>query len=53
MLADLQKMLDEHDSIEYPFAVKQAEKAKTTNDLPEGNVSPVGSKQNKIPKAKK
>jgi hypothetical protein len=27
--------------------------AKTTNDLPQGNDSPVGSKQNKIPVAKK
>jgi len=53
MLADLQKMLDEHESIEYPFAVKPEGKAKTSNDLPEGNVSPVGSKQNKIPTPKK
>jgi len=33
----------------YDFAEKNAEKAKTTNELPQGTLSPVGSKQNKIP----
>jgi hypothetical protein len=31
----------------------KTETAKTTNDLPQGDASPVGSKQNKIPTAKK
>ena len=31
----------------------KTEDAKTTNDLPQGNDSPLGSKQNKIPVAKK
>ena len=33
----------------YEFAGDSTQKAQTTNDLPQGNVSPVGSKQNKLP----
>lgn len=34
---------------EYCFAAKSEADGKTTNDLPQGNIDPVGSKQNKIP----
>lgn len=37
------------ESRKYDFAASTNEKAKTTNELPQGNLSPVGSKQNKIP----
>lgn len=54
LLADLAKTLKDHKSIEYPYADKTAEKlqAKTTNDLPAGTASPVGTHQNKIPDPK-
>lgn len=37
------------ESRKYDFAASTNEKAKTTNELPQGTLSPVGSKQNKIP----
>jgi hypothetical protein len=52
LMADLAKALKDHKSIEYPFAGKSAT-ATTTDDLPQGIMSPVGSKQNKIPNPKK
>ena len=33
----------------YEFEVINKDQVKTTNDLPQGNASPVGSKQNKLP----
>ena len=52
LIADLDSKLKSHKSIEYTFAAKTDAKGSTSNDLPTGNISPVGSKQNKIPKAK-
>lgn len=34
---------------QYEFEVVNKDSAKSTNDLPQGSLSPVGSKQNKIP----
>ena len=53
LIADLAKTLKDHKSIEYPFASKNTETAKTTNELSQGTDSPIGSKQNKIPNPKK
>jgi len=47
LLADLANAISSS-SIEYPFAVKP-EKGHTTNELPQGNNSPVGTKRNKLP----
>jgi len=47
LLADLANAIAST-SIEYPFAVKP-EKGHTTNELPQGNNSPVGTKRNKLP----
>lgn len=47
LLADLANAISSK-SIEYPFAVKP-EKGTTTNELPQGNTSPVGTKRNKLP----
>lgn len=54
LIADLQKTLKDHKSIEYPFAADPQKNAQTTNDLEQGKSSPVGSRQNKIstPKSK-
>jgi hypothetical protein len=52
VLSDLDSALKDHKSTEFEFAAKLDAKGKTTNDLPTGTVSPVGSKQNKVPKAK-
>ena len=53
VLVDLDAALKDHKSIEYPFAAKTDAKGKTTNDLPTGDVSPVGTKKIMMPKAKK
>ena len=41
-------LLKELESRQFEFAQDSNEAGKTTNDLPQGNVDPVGSKQNKI-----
>jgi len=41
-------LLKELESRKFDFAQDSNEAGKTTNDLPEGNVSPEGTKQNKI-----
>lgn len=46
-LKDLQQA-----SVKHEFAAPNKEKAKTTNDLPTNDKSPVGSTQNKLPTAK-
>lgn len=53
MLADLDAIFKDHESIEYPFAEKTDAKGKTTNDLPTGDVSPVGTKKVHFAKVKK
>jgi hypothetical protein len=40
-------LLRELESQKFEFAKANAEKAKTTNEVPLGNVSPVGTHQNK------
>lgn len=52
LIADLAKALKDHKSIEYPFAGKTVPVA-ATDQMPQGIVSPMGSKQNKIPNTKK
>jgi hypothetical protein len=42
-------LLKELESRKFDFAQDSKEAGKTTNDIPQGNVDPVGSKQNKIP----
>lgn len=46
---DSMEMLKDLESRKYDFAAPNKEKVKTTNDVPQGNISPVGSKQNKLP----
>jgi hypothetical protein len=41
-------LLKELESRKFDFAQDSKEAGKTTNDIPQGNVDPVGSKQNKI-----
>ena len=49
VLADLETALAKKETkYQYTYAAKTST-GKTTNDLPQGNKSPVGSKQNKIP----
>ena len=48
LLADLANALKTK-SIDMPYAATPPKSAKTSNDLPQSNTSPVGSKQNKIP----
>lgn len=43
------KELEDTRKYKYEFAAEEGDKAKTTNDAPQNNVSPVGSHQNKIP----
>lgn len=43
------KELEDSRKYKYEFAASEAGDAKTTNELPQGNTSPVGSQQNKIP----
>jgi hypothetical protein len=51
VLADLDAALAarEPGKYQYTYAAKNTGKGETTNDLPPGKASPVGSKQNKIP----
>ena len=51
LLADLANALKVK-TIEHPFAVKP-QKGTTTNDLPMGETSPVGTKRNKLPERPK
>jgi hypothetical protein len=44
----IDSMLKELTTRKYEFAEKEPTKVKTTNDLPVGEKSPIGSKQNKI-----
>jgi len=48
LLADLANALKTK-SIDMSYAATPPKSAKTSNDLPQSNTSPVGSKQNKIP----
>ena len=53
-IPNLIKELEETRKYEYPAADGgDAKKAKTTNEIPMGQASPIGSHQNKIPVAKK
>ena len=47
LLADLANALKTK-TIDYPFAVKPTV-GKTSNDFPQSNTSPVGTKRNKLP----
>lgn len=47
--ANRTSMLKDFETRKYEFASKQSEKGKTLNDEPTGEVSPVGSNQNKKP----
>jgi hypothetical protein len=57
LLQDLAKALKNQKTYEYQFAVKdrntdkvfQGKKGTTTNQLKQGNISPVGTKKNKLP----
>lgn len=47
LISDLAKNLSSHKSIKYPFAAKSDAKGATTNDLPQGNTSPIRGKVKK------
>lgn len=51
VLADLELAISnkEPNKYQYTYAAKNTSKGETSNDLPQGQISPVGSKQNKIP----
>jgi hypothetical protein len=51
ILADLETAIanKEPKKFQYEYAASKTSQGKTSNDLPQGNKSPVGSKQNKIP----
>jgi hypothetical protein len=54
LLADLAEILKKHETkYKYEYAAPNKEKAKTTNDLPQGNTSPVGTHKNKLPQVRK
>lgn len=55
LLADLEQALatKEENKYQIKYAEKKTKNATTTNDLPQGNISPIGSKQNKISNAVK
>jgi len=54
ILADLDNVLANKESkYQYTYAAKKTSSGQTSNDLPQGNKSPVGSKQNTIPKPPK
>jgi len=55
ILADLEQAIakKEPGKYQYTYAAKTTSKGQTSNDLPQGNMSPVGSKQNKLPTFKK
>jgi len=46
--ARIGSLLKELESRKFDFAQDSNEAGKTTNDIPQGNIDPVGSKQNKI-----
>lgn len=51
MLADLEQAIANKESAkyQYAYAATKTSAGKTSNDLPQGNTSPVGTKKNKIP----
>ena len=50
MLADLENAIaNKETKYQYTYAAKKTSSAKTTNDIPQNNTSPVGTRQNKIP----
>jgi len=51
ILADLEQAIakKEPSKYQYTYAAKNTSAGQTTNDIPQGKASPVGSKQNKIP----
>ena len=50
ILADLENAIaNKETKYQYAYAAKKTSKAQTTNDIPQNNTSPVGTKQNKIP----
>jgi len=55
ILADLEQAIakKEPGKYQYTYAAKKTSQGQTSNDLPQGNMSPVGSKQNKLPTFKK
>lgn len=55
VLADLEQVLADREprKYQYEYAAPKTSKGKTSNDFPQGNTSPVGTKQNKIPKPPK
>ena len=55
ILADLEQAIakKEPGKYQYTYAAKKTSQGQTSNDLPQGNMSPVGSKQNKLPTPKK
>ena len=55
ILADLEQAVasKEDRKYQYTYAATKTKSGETTNDLAQGNISPVGSKQNKIPKPPK
>ena len=55
ILADLEQAIakKEPGKYQYTYAAKKTSTGQTSNDLPQGNMSPVGSKQNKVPSPKK
>ena len=53
MLVDLDSLFKDHKSIEYPFAAKSDATVKSSNDMPTGTVSPVGSRKTQFVKVKK
>ena len=51
VLADLETALADREprKYQYEYSAKKTSAAQTTNDIPQNNTSPVGTKQNKIP----
>jgi hypothetical protein len=51
VLADLETALSnrEPNKYQYTYAAKKTSTGKTSNDLPQGTTSPIGTKQNKLP----
>jgi len=50
ILADLETAIaNKENKYQYAYAAKKTSQAQTTNDIPQGNTSPIGTKQNKIP----
>ena len=50
ILADLETAIaNKENKYQYAYAAKKTSQAQTTNDIPQGKTSPIGTKQNKIP----